>query len=321
MKLGVLTVPLYDRSVEEAFAYLSARGVQAVELGTGGFPGNTHLNPAEMLAEPAKIEAFKGLLAKYGLTISALSCHGNPVHPQRDTAAAYHADFEITCRLAEKLSVDTIVTFSGCPGDHPGAKYSNWVTSAWPNEFGEILKYQWDEVLVPYWRDAAAFAARHGVTKIALEMHPGFCVYNPHTLMKLREAVGPAIGANFDPSHLIWQGIRPSEAIKALKGAVYHFHAKDTRIDPHNAAVNGNLETTPYSEILTRAWTFRTVGYGTDVTEWRAMISALRATGYDGAISIEHEDMLMSVEEGLEKAIDFLKPILIYDTAAEAWWM
>ncbi|MCL1842469.1 MAG: sugar phosphate isomerase/epimerase [Defluviitaleaceae bacterium] len=320
MKLGVLTVPLYARPVAEAFEYLSKLGVQAVEIGTGGFPGNTHLNPAEALSEPQKIENLRGLLEKYGLTISALSCHGNPVHPNAEIAKKDHDDFAITCRLAEKLGVDTVVTFGGCPGDSPGAKYPNWVTCAWPQDFLEILRYQWDDVLIPYWKDAVALAAKHGVNKIALEMHPGFAVYNPRTLLQLREAVGAAIGANFDPSHLFWQGIKPVEAIKALKGAVYHFHAKDTRVDLFNAAVNGTLETTRYDDILNRGWVFRTVGYGHGETEWRDIISTLRATGYDGAISIEHEDALMSVEEGLEKAVNFLKPILMYDSPAEMWW-
>jgi sugar phosphate isomerase/epimerase len=321
MKLGVLTVPLYDRSTEDAFKYLSKLGVQTVEIGTGGFPGNKHLNAVEALENSQKIEEMKELLARYNLSISALSCHGNPVHPNKATAQDFHTDFVNTCKLAEKLGVDMVVTFSGCPGDHDGAKYSNWVTSAWPNEFMDILKYQWDDVLIPYWKDAVALAKCHGVNKIALEMHPGFCVYNPRTLLKLREAVGESIGANFDPSHLFWQGIKPMEAIKVLKGAIYHFHAKDTRIDMFNTAVNGTLETTSYGDILNRAWVFRTVGYGTSGEEWKAIISALRAIGYDGAISIEHEDMLMSVEEGLEKAVEFLKPILIYSPAAEMWWV
>ncbi|MCL2387394.1 MAG: sugar phosphate isomerase/epimerase [Defluviitaleaceae bacterium] len=320
MKLGVLTVPLYGRSLAEAFGYLAGLGVQSVEIGTGGFPGNTHLNPVEVLNDPSKIEELKGLLEKNNLTISALSCHGNPVHPNKEIAVKDHEDFVNTCKLAEKLGVDTVVTFSGCPGDHAGAKYPNWVTCAWPADFLEILKYQWDDVLIPYWKNTADLAKNHGVTKIALEMHPGFCVYNPRTLLQLREAVGNSIGANFDPSHLFWQGIQPVEALKAMKGAVYHFHAKDTRVDNFNAAVNGTLETTRYDDILNRGWVFRTVGYGHGESEWKSIISTLRAIGYDGAISIEHEDALMSIEEGLEKAINFLKPILMYDKAAEMWW-
>ena len=320
MKLGVLTVPLHSKPVAEAFEYLSGLGVQSVEIGTGGYPGNAHLDPAAALKDPSIIENLKDLLQRYNLTISALSVHGNPLNPDKALRDKDHADFVNTCKVAEKLGVDTVITFSGCPGDHPGAKYPNWVTCAWPTEYLDILKYQWEDEVIPYWKGAAQLAASHGVTKIALEMHPGFCVYNPRTLLQLREAVGPSIGTNFDPSHLIWQGIKPAEAIKALKGAIYHFHAKDTRIDHFNAAVNGTLETTSYSDFLNRGWIFRTVGYGTGEIEWRDMISALCAVGYDGAISIEHEDGLMSVNEGLEKAITFLKPILMYDPPAEMWW-
>ena len=320
MKLGVLTVALSNQPVEKAFEYLASIGVQSVEIGTGGYPGNAHLDPSAALADPSIIENIKSLTAKYGLTISALSCHGNPVHPNKEARDKFHEDFVNTCKVAGKLGVDTVITFSGCPGDYPGAQQPNWVTCAWPPEFLEILVYQWEDELIPYWKEAAKIAQANGVTKIALEMHPGFCVYNPRTLLQLRGAVGPIIGANFDPSHLFWQGINPTEAIKALKGAIHHFHAKDTRVDAYNAAVNGTLETSRYDDFVGRGWVFRTVGYGNSETVWRDMISTLRATGYDGAISIEHEDGLMSVEEGLEKAIDFLKPILMYAPPAEMWW-
>ena len=144
-------------------------------------------------------------------------------------------------------------------------------------------------------------------------MHPGFCVYNPGTLLRLREAVGPVIGANFDPSHLFWQGIDPVAAIRALKGAIYHFHAKDTAIDPYNCAVNGVLDTTPFDRIPERSWSFRTIGYGHGEDVWRAIFSELRQTGYDGIISIEHEDGLMTTREGLEKAIEVLKRTIIFE--------
>ncbi|MCL2404157.1 MAG: sugar phosphate isomerase/epimerase [Defluviitaleaceae bacterium] len=320
MKLGVLTVPLSGRPVDEAFKYLAGLGVQTVEIGTGGYPGNAHLNSVDAINNPNVLTSLKMALDKYKLSISALSVHGNPVHPNKDVRDKDHTDFVNTLKVAKELGVDTVITFSGCPGDHPGAKYPNWVTCAWPPEYIDVLEYQWNDVLIPYWTDAAKTAAEYGVTKIALEMHPGFCVYNPASLLRLREAVGPAIGANFDPSHLFWQGIQPVEAIKALKGAIHHFHAKDTRIDKTNVAVNGTLETGRYDDFTGRGWVFRTVGYGHSEGEWRDIISTLRAVGYDGAISIEHEDGLMSIEEGLEKAIEFLKPILMYEPPAQMWW-
>ncbi|MCL2030677.1 MAG: sugar phosphate isomerase/epimerase [Oscillospiraceae bacterium] len=320
MKLGVFTVALGDRSAEEAFAWLSARGVQAVEIGCGGYPGRAHCDPEELLADPARLDAFAGLLKRYNLTVSALSVHSNHVHPQkavRETAAEH---FALALRLAEKLGVDTVVTFSGCPGGHDGAQRPNWVTCAWPPDYGEILQYQWDEVLIPFWKQAVQEAARYGVTKIALEPHPGFCVYNAETLLKLRQAAGPAIGANFDPSHLFWQGADPAQSILALKGAIYHFHAKDTRINPYTTAVNGVLDTGSLLGLENRSWLFRTVGYGHGADVWGGIFTALRLAGYDGAVSIEHEDAFMSIEEGLEKGIRFLKDVLLFESPATAWW-
>ena len=139
----------------------------------------------------------------------------------------FDREFKNAVLLAEKLGVDTVVGFSGCPGDHEGAKYPNWATCPWPDDFLAVLDYQWNDVLIPYWEKTAKFAEDHGVSHIAFEMHPGFCVYNPETMMKIRNAVGPTLGANFDPSHLVWQGIDPVAAIRYLGDAIYHFHAKE----------------------------------------------------------------------------------------------
>lgn len=320
MKLGVLTVPLHDRSFEDALKWLSERGVHTLEVGNGGFPGNTHINPDDYLGKPEKIAELKALLKKYDMTVAALSCHGNCVHPDKAVAAKFQSDYEKTVLMAEQLGIDTVVTFSGCPGGSKDDKTPNWVTCPWPEDFGKILDYQWNEVLIPYWKEAVKFANAHGVKKIALEMHPGFCVYNTTTLLKLREAVGDTIGANFDPSHLIWQGIEPAEGIRLLGKAIYHVHAKDTFLDEANIKKMGVLSTVPYSQMLDRPWTFRTVGYGLSVTQWKNFVSMLRAVGYDGVLSIEHEDMLMSIEEGLEKAIVFLKDIISVESTGEMWW-
>ena len=320
MKLGVLTVPLYDLSLEETLKYLHGLGVQAVELGCGGCPGKTHLDPEVYLNHPEKIAEVKELLKKYDMEICALSAHGNGVHPNPEIAAAYTKDFENAVLLAEQLGVDTVVTFSGCPGDSPTSQYPNWVVCPWPEDFLKILDYQWNEVLIPYWKKEVEFVRAHGVKHVAFEMHPGFCVYNPETCLRLREAVGPELGANFDPSHLIWQGIDPVAAIKELKGAIYHFHAKDTRIDEYNTAKNGVLDTKHYSQIADRAWVFRTVGYGNDIQYWKEMVTALKTNGYDGVLSIEHEDSMMSIKEGLEKAVAVLKEVLIFESAGEMWW-
>ena len=320
MKLGVLTVVLQEMEFEKAMKYLADSGVQAVEIGCGGYPGNAHCKPEVLLNDPAALEDFKKTIKDNGLEISALSCHGNPVHPNKEIANAFHNDFINTILLAQKLGVDRIVGFSGCPGDCPKSKNPNWVTCAWPNDYLEILDYQWKKVLIPYWKKTAKFAKEHGIKKICFEMHPGFCVYNPETLLKLRAAVGDIIGANVDPSHLIWQGIDPVEAIRTLGDAVYFVHGKDVRLDNTNVAKNGVLDTKSYADIANRSWVFRTMGYGHDTGMWKDIISMLKTVGYDDVISIEHEDALMSAEEGLQKAISFLKDVLIFEKAGEMWW-
>lgn len=311
MKLGVLTVPFGDMPLNETLKYLKSVGLDAAEIGCGGCPGKAHCDPEELLNDEKKLNEFKKAFEDNEIELSALSCHGNAVHPNKKIADMYHNDFVNAVLLAEKLGVKKIITFSGCPGDCPESKHPNWVTCPWPEDFLEILDYQWNEVLIPYWKKASAFAMEYGIEKIAFEMHPGFCVYNPETMMKIRNAVGPILGANFDPSHLFWQGIDPVEAIRYLGDAIYHFHAKDTRIDARNAAINGVLDTKHYSDEINRAWVFRSVGYGHDMQTWRDMISMLRLVGYDHVLSIEHEDSLMTNKEGFEKAVYFLKQAMI----------
>ncbi len=321
MKIGVITNLLGNLPFEEALQYFVSKGIEMVEIGCGGYPGTQHADPDVLLNDDAKLEEFKALVKKYNVEISALSCHANPVHPDKAVAKEFDEAMRKAVLLAEKLGVHQINTFSGCPGDSENAKYPNWVTCPWPNEFGEMLEWQWNEVLIPYWKEFVSFAKAHGVDKIALEMHPGFCVYNPETLLKLRAAVGPEIGANFDPSHLIWQGIEPVAAIRALEGAIFHFHAKDTKVDKYNTAVNGVLDTKPYGDEIHRSWVFRSVGYGNDETYWKDIISNLRMVGYDYAISIEHEDSLMSQNEGFSKAIDMLKRAVIREEPCTMWWV
>ena len=313
MKLSVLSNLYGDRPLADVLSHFRDLGVEMVEIGCGGYPGKAHCDPDVLLNDEGKLEEFRGLFAEYGIGICALSCHGNAVHPNKEIAAAFDRDFRNCVLLAEKLGVDTIVTFSGCPGDSPEAKYPNWVTCPWPDVFLKILEYQWNEVLIPYWKEAAAFAEAHNVRRIAFEMHPGFCVYNPETCLKLRKAVSPILGANLDPSHLLWQGIKPGNAIRYLGDAIYHVHAKDTKIDDINTAANGVLDTKHYSDEIHRAWVFRTVGYGHGEEFWRDFVDNLRLVGYDRVLSIEHEDSLMSIDEGLEKAVHFLKPILMRD--------
>lgn len=321
MKLGVFTVLFSDRSFEDMLDYVAAKGIEAVELGTGGYPGSAHCPLNELLDNQGKQEDFLNKISNRGLIVSALSCHGNPLHPQKQIAIEADETLTKTIKLASQLGIPVVNTFSGCPGDHENAKYPNWPVAPWPNEFQEILTWQWEQKLIPYWKEKAAFAEKHHV-KIGLELHGGFSVHTPATLLRLREACGPAIGANLDPSHMWWQGIDPVEAIKILgrENAIHHFHAKDTIIDQPNTNKNGLTDMTSYSDMQNRAWYFRTVGFGHAGKEWADMISTLRLYGYDYVVSIEHEDGLMSIEEGFTKAIQTLKPVMVKESVGDMWW-
>ncbi|WP_075980185.1 sugar phosphate isomerase/epimerase family protein [Bacillus massilinigeriensis] len=321
MKLGVFTVLFSDKQLDEMLDYVALKGVEAVELGTGGYPGDAHCKVDELLAEEQLQKEFLEKVTKRGLTISALSCHSNPLHPQKPIAEEANELLNKTVLLASKLGIPVVNTFSGCPGDHEDAKYPNWPVAPWPNDFQEILKWQWEEKIIPYWKEKAAFAEKINV-KIGLELHGGFSVHTPATLLRLREACGPAIGANLDPSHMWWQGIDPIEAIKILgrENAIHHFHAKDTIMDQTNINRNGLTDMTSYANMKNRAWYFRTVGFGHDMKVWADIISTLRLYGYDYVVSIEHEDGLMSINEGFTKAVQNLNPIITKDPTGDMWW-
>ena len=319
MRVGVFTPLLSQFPLADVLKKLAAHNISTVELGTGNYPGGAHCD-LSILNDRTALNTFKQTLADHGFSISALSCHGNPLHPNRAIAKQHQETSRKTIRLAEKLGVGVMVDFSGCPGDSPHAKYPNWVTCPWPPDYLDILKWQWEKVVEPYWTRQAKFAADHGV-KIAIEMHPGFVVYSPETLLRLREIAGKQIGCNYDPSHMFWQGIEPIAAIRELGDAIFHVHAKDTQIYDRNLPLTGVLDTKPYTDEKHRSWIFRTCGYGHGEHWWREFVSTLRMYGYDSVLSIEHEDSLLSAEEGLSKAAAFLNQIVVREPAGAAWWV
>lgn len=320
MKVGIVANILQDKPLVEALDYFRKMGIQTIEPGCGGYAGKSHVNPAALLMNSEKLADFKRTIADSGLTISALSCHGNPVHPNKEIADVCDQDMRDAVCLCRELGIDTITCFSGCAGDCYESRFPNWVTCSWPDDYLKILEYQWNDILIPYWKEFADFAKKNGVNKIALELHPGFMVYNSVTLKRLRGAVGEEIGVNFDPSHLLWQGMDPVAVIRELKDAIYHVHAKDVRVDLINTAINGVLDTRHYSDEINRSWIFRTIGYGNDMSYWKNIFSTLRAIGYKGTVSIEHEDSLINRFEGLEKAVRFIRESLIVEEKTEMWW-
>jgi sugar phosphate isomerase/epimerase len=321
MKLGVMSSGIAALGWDKALAYCQELGLEAIELPCGAYAQTKLLDVEAALTDRSLQQKIKDDVARHGLVISALSSHGNPVHPDSAIAGVHERAQDVAVRLAPKLGVNIVCTFSGCPGGAPGDRTPNWVTCAWPPEFPQILEYQWNQVLVPYWQRKAAEAGNEGV-RIAFEAHPGFAVYNPETILKLRRLAGDNLGANLDPSHFFWQGIDPVEAARVLgdAGAVYHVHAKDTALDPHNMRINGGLDTKSYGDLAQRSWVFRTCGYGHGDEFWKPFVSMLRAKGYDWVLSIEHEDSYMSIPEGFRKAVSYLRGVLIHEPPAKAWW-
>lgn len=321
MKLGVFTVLFQDKSFVDMLDYVQEVGLSAVEIGTGNNPGDAHCDLDTLLESKTERDKYLKEIHSRGLMISAFSCHGNPLSPNKDIAKSSHDTFVKTVQLAEMMDVPVVNCFSGTAGDHEGAKYPNWPVAPWPTEYSDVLKWQWEEKLIPYWKEWGQYAQDHNV-KIGLELHGGFLVHTPYTMLKLREETCEAVGANLDPSHLWWQGIEPVAAIKILgkADAIHHFHAKDTYIDQDNVNMYGLTDMQPYSEVQTRAWTFRSVGCGHDMQEWSDMMSALRTYGYDYVISIEHEDPLMSIEEGFMRAVRNLQSVLIEEQPGDMWW-
>jgi len=305
--------PVYAKlSLDEMLDKMTALGLEAVEIGTGGYPANPHCPIDELLADPAKAKAWKKKFEDKGIHVATLSCHGNPVHPDAQHAARDAESFRKTVLLAERLDVRVIVGFSGCPGGSATDTQPNWVTYRWPPEYAAMQDWQWKEKIIPYWKEAAKFAKSHGIKRLAFEMHPNFAVYNPRTLLRLREAVGEEIGANCDLSHLFWQGCDPVEVIHFLgkQGAIFHAHMKDTVMFPDNLAKYGVLNFAfDTADLPNASETFRAVGYGHSASLWKSVIKAYMDVGYEGILSIENEDPILPGEIGVERAAYVLKNV------------
>jgi sugar phosphate isomerase/epimerase len=309
MKIGMITDSLPGTDFDTLVATAARLGLDMLEFGCGNWSSAPHLDLERMLASDDARREFKARLDAHGIAISALNCSGNPLHP--GDAGRRHDDVtRKTIRLASLMGVDRVVMMSGCPGA-PGDSHANWITTEWPPEVREILRWQWDEILIPYWRDLVAYANGLGIRKLCLELHGHQNVYNVRTLRQLRDAVGETIGANFDPSHPMWMGADPCTGARALGEAIYYVHAKDTRIDPVLAGINGLIETIPGDRFRERAWNYITLGYGHGEQWWREFVAVLVAVGYDDVLSIEHEDPMLSPLEGVEKSVAFLRNVLV----------
>lgn len=308
MHLGLYTDSVPDLSFDEALDLAARVGATGIEIAAGGQSSAPHLRLDELLGSARARAAFLQAFSARGLTISALNCSAWPLHPV--VGAAHVELIRRTMRLAGELGVRKIVTMSGTPGDGPAGTTFDWIFYPWPDDALALLARQWDEA-VGLWQGLAEEARAAGIERIAFELHPLHLVYNVPTLLRLREAVGPVIGANMDPSHLFWQGMDPLAAIRALGPAVHHVHLKDTQIVADQVALAGVLDQRPFDDPAQRAWVFRTVGQVHDESWWLSFLVALAEAGYDDALAIENEDVAYPGASGVEEAARFTLPLIV----------
>ena len=305
MKIGMITDSLGNLSFSEMLKAAADLGLETLEFACGNWSSAPHLNLSAMMQSPQTRSEFLAAVRDHGLSISALNCSGNPLHPG-PSGVAHHAVTLQTIELAKMLEVDRVVMMSGLPGG-PGDANPNWIITDWPPECMEILDYQWNEKIIPYWKELVKFSNNHGIHKLCLELQGHQAVYNVSTLFRLRESVGETVGANYDPSHPMWMNADPLLAVRALGKAIYYVHAKDTRIEPYPAGLDGTLEARAPTRISERSWNYITLGYGHGETWWKQFCTELKLAGYDDVLSIEHEDMMMSPMEGMKKSIQVLR--------------
>lgn len=312
MKLGFVSDSLGGQPFEAMLDHARRLGVAGVEVNTCGWSTAPHFRLSSMVGNKEAQSRFLAAFEERGLEIISLNANGNPLHP---TDPAQADGLRNTIRVAGEMGIRTVCTMSGLPAGNASDVMPNWVVSSWPPETQAILKYQWEVKLIPFWTEIAALAKTSGVERIALELHGNQCVYNVPSLLRLRQAVGPVIGANLDPSHLFWMGADPLVAAEALGEAIYHVHAKDTMLNPPVQATTSLLENGSLMDIPARSWSYITLGFGHGEAWWRQFCYRLKMAGYDGWLSIEHEDVLLNALEGLEKSVALLQAVMPSEAA------
>jgi len=308
MKIGLVTDGFAEFPLSQCLDHVARLGLSHVEFGLGGWSNGVHVNIGELLASASARDQLLGQLNERSLKISALNCSGNQLHPteigQNDTRLAYN-----TLELASLLGVKRIVMMSGLPAGGPDDTCPNWITSSWPPEAMQMLEWQWNERIIPWWKTYAKAAQEKGI-RICIEQHGRQAIYNTESFFRLRHALGDTlgktVGVNFDPSHLIWMGGDPIAAIDALGDAIYHVHGKDTRIELASR-VDGLLDTKHVIPVDNRYWNYVSLGHGIAVHGWLDIVKALKKIGYDDVISIENEDYSLSALDAITTSVNTLK--------------
>ena len=292
----------------DALRWCAERGIAHIEMGVGGWKQADHLDLDTLLRDARERDRLQGELREHGLVLSCVNAAGNSLHPDPAVGERHAALLRGAVELAALLGCDRVVTMSGCPGGRDGG--STPVFASWPVVPDDETLWEWqlEHRLAPFWRELSAWAAAAAPeVMICLELHAGASAYNPASFARLREAAGPNVGVNLDPSHFWWQGMNPLAVIDEVGPAIGFAHGKDTLVHPDRVRRNGLLDLAFPVDPDTASWHFCAVGSGHDDATWAALVAALRSAGYDGVISIEHEDPRVTPEEGIETSLAALR--------------
>jgi sugar phosphate isomerase/epimerase len=296
----------------------SAPEVTAVEIGTGGYSPVPHCDPQQLLADANARTNWLDQIRSRGFELAALNVSGNPLHPDPAQADAHDRDLRDCIRLAAALGVDRIVAMSGCPGAGPSDRERpHFAAGGWLPDLEDVADWQWRERVLPYWSDLVDFIeAEHPELRLCFELHPGTYVYNTTTFRQIAQ-LGRSLAINLDPSHFFWQSIDPLAVVRELGPHIGFASGKDTRINRDAVALNGLLDNRWPHPIDEMPWTFASVGRGHDRDWWASFLAALAAAGFDGTISIEHEDPSVSPEEGIAESARLFHDLQLTSTVVD----
>jgi sugar phosphate isomerase/epimerase len=322
LSLGLFTDAVAELSTADMFAWVKAHRLDTVELGTGGNSASPHIALEDMLTERGRRTLLRHVDTS-GVQISAFNCSGNPLFP--DPFSQINEDdrtLRDTLIAAAELGVPRVVCMSGCPSAGPqDDTRAAFVPATWHHPADtDLVAWQWDEVLLPYWQDLLTFAAEVAPSVlVCLELDPGYLVFSPRTFYRLVTDLKKSahqLRVNLDPSHLFWQGMDPCVVAKNLGSFIAHVHAKDTIINSDSVLQNGWLDRSDSAQPgADGPFRYATVGDGHNATWWTQFCRTLLTIGYTGTLSIEWEDEEMTADRSVVRSAQLLRAAI--DSAVE----
>lgn len=277
MHVGILTAPLRTQPLAEVIPWAAQNGIRALEIDVRA---GSHLDA--LATDAAALDRLRELLAQHGVSISSLACYANIIGVSDQQARSGRQAIAAAVALAQRLGVDTVCTLAGFPAS--GKNRAQTIADEMPAAFRPLLD----------------LAKEHGV-RLALENWYATNIQHLDHWRAVFDALPDAhFGLNFDPSHLDWQGIDVTAAVYEFRDRIFHVHAKDVAVAPERLARVG------YGG--DGWWRYVLPGYGR--IRWGEFIGTLRDIGYDGVLSIEHEDRAFPAEEGFAKAARYLNSLI-----------